>query len=187
MSRDVLYSQLTAPFGGVIFERAVERVLVKLFQNFQQLDGEPLSGVPIHPGVRGVPLIFETYDPNDAGTSGTEFADAKKAASHIMILASGYQEHDGGESCKLRVVVATHMRDGEPAEQEAKHEQWCAAARGIMSPSAQAESVNLCNQLSEEISTLGWEADEPAQDEFVRHRWVHTLNYDFTGAMLREC
>ena len=187
MSRDALYSKLVAPFSGVIFERAVERVLVKLFENFQELEDEPLYGVTVRPGVRGVPLIFNSYDPNESGADGTEFAEAKKAASHIMILATGYQEADGDERCKVRVVVVTHMRDGEPADQEAKHEKWCAAVRGIMSPSAQVDAVSLCNSLSQELQVRGWEVDAAAQDEFIDHRWVHTENYDLTGLVTGEC
>ncbi|MGB0993912.1 MAG: hypothetical protein ACPG32_15770 [Akkermansiaceae bacterium] len=161
----------------------MERLLVDLFGEFQHTEVEPLYGVTVHPGVRGVPIIFKTYDPDDGGAEGTEFAEAKKAASHIMILASGYQEADGDESCKVRVVVVTHMRDGEPADQEAKHERWCAAARGIMCPAAQTDAVDLCNSLSDEVAAIGWEVEEAAQDEFIDHRWIHTQNYDFTGRM----
>ena len=155
-----------------------------LFASFQVREDEPLHGVTIYPGVRGVPIVFKTYDPDDAGTEGAEFEEAKRAASHIVIMASGHKEKDGDESCKVRVVVCTHMRDGEPAEQELRHERWCAAVRGIMSPAAQTDAVQLCNSLRDEVRVVGWEVDEPAQDEFIHHRWMHTQNYDFTAAML---
>lgn len=182
MSTNGVYDQISMPFNGVIFERAAERAL-KLMLDDYKVTAEPLENTTIHTQISGVPIVFKSLKAGDETMDPIDRAIAE--GSYVMIMASGYQENDGAERCQLRVVVVTNFHNGAAAALELTHECWCAAVRGIFSGSAVVALAERCNALQDQIHLKGWHSDDqPSSDEWTGSAWVHEQTFTLHGALL---
>ena len=174
-----VYDDLEILNGGVLFERAVERDLVRLFEDYA-VAGEGLDGAKVHVSVRGIPLIFGEVDAED-----DVMKQVRARSSYVVVVASNFLEVDGANSCDVRVVVASKVHDGEVDEQVRRHERWCAAVRGIMSEAALKNGVgDHANQCAQEVEFCGWERDgQPVTDQWVRDQWVHEETFTVRGVL----
>lgn len=177
-----IYSRLEVLGNGVMYERAVERALVRLLGLFCG-EGQLLEGANVYGAVRGVPLVWDgiDVDAEDEDVMGR----ARDKGSYIVVVASEYGEKEGDECCKVRVVVTRKVYDdGASAE---SYERWVAGVRGIMSVAAQRVGVLEMANGGDEFEFSGWARDGGVvSEQYVKRQWVYEEVYDVSG-VLRVC
>ena len=178
MSMNEFYKKLEKLNSGVLYEREMERAFVALLDNYAAV-GEGMEDAKIYPSVRGVPLVMgdAVEDAEDA------ISEARNRTSYVVVIASGYEDAEGDQSCTLRIVISTKLYDG--TGQEERHEKWCAAVRGIMSYAGQMAGVlEAFAALNTGVTVAGWERDEqPPVDQYLKSQWVHEETYHVTGVL----